>query len=222
MIRQFEFTLPLAAPGAPSALREPADFDGDGIVDLLDILTFAPLFGASVVGRPDADLNGDGALDCADMVVIHAARSDIGSMAPAASPSAVSLTRSWIGEARTRDDGSPVYRHGLSALERILRAMAPAATALLPNYPNPFNPETWIPFEIAEDADTTLRIYDVRGSLVRRLDLGRLAPGAYHSRGDAAYWDGRNDTGEPVASGVYVYELRAGSDRHARRMVVRK
>ena len=219
---EFAFAVPIAAPAAPSALRKPEDIDRDGAVGLTDIVAFAPLFGASAASRPGADLNGDGVLDFADMVVIHVARSDLGSMAPAAAPSALSQTQAWIDEARARDDGSVVYQRGLPALERILRAMTPAATALLPNYPNPFNPETWIPFDIAEDADATVRIYDVTGSLVRRLDLGRLPPGSYRSRGDAAYWDGLNGAGERVASGVYVYELQAGSVRRARRMVVRK
>jgi flagellar hook assembly protein FlgD len=100
--------------------------------------------------------------------------------------------------------------------------MAPKATALLPNYPNPFNPETWIPFDIAQDAEVTVRIYNFRGDVVRRLELGTLTAGAYRSRGDAVYWDGRNDSGEQAASGVYIVELRTGTERHARRMVLRK
>jgi len=68
----------------------------------------------------------------------------------------------------------------------------------------------------------TVRVYDTRGALVRRFDLGWLEPGAYRGRGDAAYWDGRNEMGELVSSGLYIYELRAGSHREARRMIVRK
>ncbi|MBT3269688.1 hypothetical protein HN371_21265 [Candidatus Poribacteria bacterium] len=96
------------------------------------------------------------------------------------------------------------------------------ATALLANYPNPFNPETWIPFDLSEAAEVTVHVYDARGVVVRRLDLGRLPPGAYRRRGAAAYWDGRNDFGESVSSGMYMYELRAGASRQMRRMVVRK
>lgn len=99
---------------------------------------------------------------------------------------------------------------------------AAATTALFANYPNPFNPETWIPFDLAEDADVTVHIYDLAGRSVRRLDLGRRGPGSYRGRTDAAYWDGRDDFGESVSSGMYIYELRAGSSRQARRMVIRK
>ncbi|MBT3269682.1 hypothetical protein HN371_21235 [Candidatus Poribacteria bacterium] len=97
-----------------------------------------------------------------------------------------------------------------------------ATTALLANFPNPFNPETWIPFDLSEAADVTVTVYDARGMVIRRLDLGRLAPGPYRDRRAAAYWDGRNDVGEPVTSGAYVYELRAGAHRDMRRMIVRK
>ncbi|MEO2003525.1 MAG: FlgD immunoglobulin-like domain containing protein, partial [Candidatus Poribacteria bacterium] len=98
----------------------------------------------------------------------------------------------------------------------------PAVSVLLPNYPNPFNPETWIPFGLAEGADVTVTIYNMVGAPVRRIDLGYLEPGVYESRREAAHWDGRNALGERVASGVYIYELRAGDFREIRRMLVRK
>jgi len=103
-----------------------------------------------------------------------------------------------------------------------LAALIPEQSALLPNYPNPFNPETWIPFDLAEPASVSIRIYDARGRVVRALSLGRLAPGRYRARHRAAHWDGRNATGSPVASGVYVVELVAGSYTERRRLVVRK
>ena len=93
---------------------------------------------------------------------------------------------------------------------------------LLPNYPNPFNPETWIPFELAADARVTIGIYDLLGGRVRTLDVGARPMGEHRSRDKAAYWDGRNARGERVASGVHVYELTAGDTRAVRRMVVRK
>jgi hypothetical protein len=98
----------------------------------------------------------------------------------------------------------------------------PLATALYPNYPNPFNPETWIPFSLAQSSEVRIRIYDVRGLLVRTLDLGRLEPGNYRTRGKAAHWDGANEEGERVASGVYFYRMDAGTFSETRRLVVIK
>ena len=95
-------------------------------------------------------------------------------------------------------------------------------TELLLNYPNPFNPETWIPFRLAEDADVMLTIYDVEGRMVRNLDIGHSKAGIYESRDKAIYWEGRNDLGENVASGVYFYHLTAGGYSATRRMVILK
>ena len=95
-------------------------------------------------------------------------------------------------------------------------------TVLLPNYPNPFNPETWIPYHLAEPADVTLTIYSVDGKVVRRLDLGHQDTGYYQSKARAAYWDGRNSVGERVASGLYFYTLTAGDFAATRKMLIMK
>ena len=99
---------------------------------------------------------------------------------------------------------------------------APTRTQLLANYPNPFNPETWIPFTLAAAGDVVVNVYDVNGRRVRSIALGRLQAGRYSDRDRAAYWDGRNDTGESAASGAYIYELRTEDAREMRRMVIRK
>ncbi|MYF99681.1 T9SS type A sorting domain-containing protein [Candidatus Poribacteria bacterium] len=98
----------------------------------------------------------------------------------------------------------------------------PDKTALLPNYPNPFNPETWIPYQLAASADITLTIYAPNGHEVRKLALGNQAAGIYQNRNRAAYWDGRNQLGEPVASGVYFYTITAGDFTATRKMLIRK
>ena len=98
----------------------------------------------------------------------------------------------------------------------------PDATALLPNYPNPFNPETWIPYHLANDADVTLTIYNVQGDVVRTLMFGQQPAGVYESRGRAAYWNGRNQIGEPVASGLYFYTLTAGEFTATRKLLIAK
>ena len=101
-------------------------------------------------------------------------------------------------------------------------AMAPNTTALLTNYPNPFNPETWIPYQLREAADVQISIYDPRGVLVRQLSLGHRVAGQYLSRSRAAHWDGRNEVGEPVASGLYFYTLTAGDFTATRKMLIVK
>jgi hypothetical protein len=111
---------------------------------------------------------------------------------------------------------------GAHDLRVTLSWMAPDATRALPNYPNPFNPETWIPFELDQAAQVTVSVHDVRGSLVRRIDLGYREAGYYTDRAAAAYWDGRNALGETAASGVYFYVLEAGERRATRRMVIHK
>ncbi|MDE0685035.1 MAG: T9SS type A sorting domain-containing protein, partial [Candidatus Poribacteria bacterium] len=98
----------------------------------------------------------------------------------------------------------------------------PETTALLSNFPNPFNPETWIPYQLAKPAEVTLTIYDVRGIVVRRLALGHQPAGVYHSRSRAIHWDGRNGIGERVASGLYFYTFTAGDFTATRKLLIRK
>ena len=100
--------------------------------------------------------------------------------------------------------------------------MSPNTTALLTNYPNPFNPETWIPYQLRDAADVQISIYDPRGVLVRQLSLGHRVAGQYVSRSRAAFWDGRNEVGEPVASGLYFYTLTAGDFSATRKMLIVK
>ena len=103
-----------------------------------------------------------------------------------------------------------------------LQVSLPAETALLPNYPNPFNPETWMPYQLAAPAAVTVTIYAADGQVVRALPLGFQPAGTYHNKDRAAYWDGRNRIGEPVASGLYFYTLTAGDTTATRRMLIRK
>ena len=98
----------------------------------------------------------------------------------------------------------------------------PEQDQLLQNYPNPFNPETWIPYQLSGDSPVSVSIYDRTGALVRTLSLGMQSAGFYNSRDRAAYWDGRNDAGEHVASGLYFYQLRTPSFHQTRRLVIIK
>jgi len=103
-----------------------------------------------------------------------------------------------------------------------LGALASKETAFLPNYPNPFNPDTWIPFDLQDAADVRITVHDVDGRVVRSLDGGHRPAGTYRTRGRAAHWDGRNEHGETVSSGVYFVEMLAGGRRITRRVALRK
>ena len=117
-------------------------------------------------------------------------------------------------------------RHGAAAPANSsfasVQIAIPDATRLLANYPNPFNPETWIPYQLTEPSDVKITIYDTRGVVVRHLDLGPQPAGTYTGRTRAAYWDGRNALGESVASGVYFYTLTAGEFTATGKMLIRK
>ena len=204
--------------------RLKGDINQDGVVDIRDLVLVASRFGQT--GPNIADANGDGNVDILDLVVVavelgnEAAAPSIYSDAMAMlSPTEV---KQWLEEARGLGLEDVTLQRGIWFLESLLAAFTPRETALLPNYPNPFNPETWMPYRLATDADVHILIYDSRGVLVRQLDLGRQSAGYYTDRGRAAYWDGRNEYAETVASGVYFYQLRTAEYSHMRRMVVVK
>ena len=135
--------------------------------------------------------------------------------------------RVWLADAAELETTDPTVQRGIIALERLLTTLTresniPNETALLPNYPNPFNPETWIPYRLKEAGDVSLTIHDLHGGMIRTLELGYQPAGEYQSRDRAAHWDGRNERGEPVASGVYFCTLAAGDFTATRRMLVGK
>ncbi len=101
-------------------------------------------------------------------------------------------------------------------------AAVPKSTSLLPNFPNPFNPETWIPYQLAKPSAVTITIFDVRGRVVRTLILGTQPSGIYRSQSKAAHWDGKNAFGEKVAGGMYFYRLTAGDFSATRKMLILK
>ena len=119
-------------------------------------------------------------------------------------------------------DADAIVGYNGPALTTQITVTANIGNALLVNFPNPFNPETWIPYQLAKDAEVTLTIYAIDGQVVRRLVLGHQPAGIYQTRSRAAYWDGRNAFGEPVASGVYFYTLTAGDFTATRKMLIRK
>jgi len=134
--------------------------------------------------------------------------------------------RMTIGEITATDSGGRTIISGgtLDARrdsEWLLRLpQMPGVSRLFQNFPNPFNPETWIPFQLADDAHVTISIYDASGKVIRVIDLGEQPAGFYTSKETAAYWDGRNTNGEVVASGVYFYAIRAGKLFATKKMII--
>ena len=204
------------------------DVNRDGEVNIQDLVLVAANFGKPVPdeGHP-ADVNGDGQIDIVDLVKVAGALSN-GTSAPAllAQVQDIDLTKKdveqWLSRAQQQKLTDPTSLQGIRFLEQLLAALTPKETALLSNYPNPFNPETWIPYQLAKSADVSISIYAADGTLVRTLDLGHQAVGTYQHRSQAAHWDGKNAVGEPVASGVYFYTLTADDFSATRKMLILK
>ena len=199
------------------------DANRDGVVNIQDLVLVASLFGQQ---NEHADVNGDGIVDIADLVL---AASAIGGGAGAPSLSGRVLetltaadVRHWLMQAEQLSHTDATYQHGMRYLQQLLAALTPTETVLLTNYPNPFNPETWIPYRLANPAKVAVSIHAADGHLVRTLTLGQQPAGIFESRHRAAYWDGKNEFGEPVASGIYFYTLTAGDFTATRKMLIRK
>ena len=213
------------APAPLESKKIAEDVNNDGVVNIVDLTLVASNFGKS--GTTTADVNGDGVVNIVDLTLVAgafgstAAAPEIWSRTLEVDPTRAEV-ESWLREARQMNLSDPAFQRGILILEQLLTALTPKETVLLPNYPNPFNPETWIPYQLAEPADVTVSIYATDGRLVRTLNLGHQSVGIYESRSRAAYWDGRNALGEPVASGVYFYTLTAGEFTATRKMLIRK
>ena len=201
-----------------------ADVNGDGIVNIQDLVLVASSFGKT--GQNAADVNADGVVNIADLVLV-AGNLGTGLGAPSLHPDSFDMfttadVQEWLSQAQELNSSHVDYQRGLLVLEQLLLALTPRETTLLPNYPNPFNPETWISYQLAEPAEVTLHIYAVDGRLIRTLALGHQPAGMYHSKDRAAYWDGKNEVGDSVASGLYFYTLTAGDFSATRKMLIRK
>ncbi len=214
-----EVTIP---PEPENAILE--DINRDGVVNIQDLVIVNVRFGQT--GKDSADINGDGIVNIVDLVLVAGAFKN-GAAAPAlySQPlerlTAADIQR-WLSQARQLELTGATSLRGILFLQQLLAALIPEESALLSNYPNPFNPETWIPYRLSKPADVTLTIYAVDGQMVRRLSLGHQPAGIYQSRSRAAYWNGKNKFGEPVASGLYFYTLTGGGFTATRKMLIRK
>ena len=202
------------------------DVNGDGVVNIQDLVAVTASFG-QFGENIAADVTGDGIVNIADLVFV-AGKLGEGAEAPSGwlreleAPLTKANLQQWLREARQMNLTDSTFQRGILVLEQLLAMSTPIETMLLPNYPNPFNPETWIPYQLAESADVAVSIYAADGTLVRALEFGRQPVGIYESRSRAAYWDGKNALGESVASGVYFYTLTAGDFAATRKMLIRK
>ena len=203
------------------------DLNHDGVVNILDLVLVASQFGKT--GPSAADLNGDNTVNIQDLVLVANALSNVAA-APSAKQPTAALVNTWLqlAQQNTSDAVSTSLREGFSyargiqVLEQLVEMLTPEKTALLANYPNPFNPETWIPYQLSKAANVSVTIYASDGSVVQTLVLGHQETGMYKNRSRAAYWDGKNELGESVASGLYFYTLTAGDFTATRRMLILK
>ena len=207
----------------PSETLTPTDVNGDGQVDIADLVLVVRSFGTTVVpgAIPNPDVNRNGVVDWPDLLLVVQVLASAADIA-AAPMSSVAYLQQWIDAAKRHHPDDATFEKGIAVLEQFLGSWQPRETALLANYPNPFNPETWIPYQLAKGTDVTVTIYDLQGAVVRRLMLGHQAAGIYHHRSRAAHWDGKNTVGEPVSSGIYFYTLTAGDFIATRKLLIIK
>lgn len=202
------------------------DVNDDGIVDIQDLHIISNNFYTHKPENKKVDVNMDGDVDIIDLLLVAA---HLGESSNGNSPKQVSISvqsknnlEKWILEAGRINDSSPILQKGIANLEMLMNSVLTKTSKLLPNFPNPFNPETWIPYDLASDADVSIHIYNIKGESVRHLKLGFQTVGTYRNQNRAAHWDGRNSLGEAVASGIYFYKLQAGKFQATRKMEVKK
>ena len=237
-------------PIVPTHRFPAVDVNRDGMVDVMDLVAIAahlstvpnnPKVDMTTANHTRADVNNDGFVNTLDIMAVASSASwgqavatieirsanDEGAKGKApqlhgAADVTPETIQGWIGLLRVEDDGSAIFDLSIANLEALLASIIPGETRLLLNYPNPFNPETWIPYQLAEATDVRVMIHSVNGSLIRMLELGHQAAGTYKGKSQAAYWDGRNELGEQVASGLYFYTLTAGDFSATGKMLIRK
>ena len=210
------------------------DVNQDGDVSILDLMQVAQNLGGNVSANPRADVNSDGIIDILDLIIVAGHINNSSTPAPSYLVNhnketlsdnkelMAATIQTWITQAHIENDGSELFQDGIVNLQKLLDALIPEKTKLLKNYPNPFNPETWIPYQLSEPAEVSLRIYTPDGKIVQSFMLGYQNTGIYKNRSRAIYWNGKNNFGEPVASGLYFYTLTAGDFTATRKMLITK
>ena len=191
------------------------DVNRDCEINIQDLVLVATRLGS---GSPkEYDVNDDGIIDIVDLVLVAGS---LGNINGAPSIRENHQIEQWIEEAKQINSDDPIFQKGILALEQLLRK--PIETELLSNYPNPFNPETWIPYQLSEPSNITLSIHSIDGNVIRTLSLGYKRQGLYHDRNKAIYWDGKNEVGETVSSGIYFFTLITKNSTQTKKMLILK
>ena len=213
------------APLTPPVSYAPYDVNKDGAVDNTDAGLVIDALGTR---NARYDVNGDGTANFLDVVLVFDNRDDNVAGAPTIvgnlklSAAKIERIEEQIDLLIATNDRSPAAMRTLVYLQQLLATARPERTQLFANYPNPFNPETWIPYELATDTHVRITIYNTQGVVIRTLQFGHQSAGYYTGRDRAAYWDGRNALGEQVASGLYFYQLETDTVSSLRKMVILK
>ena len=214
------------APLTPPVSYAPYDVNKDGAVDNTDAGLVIDALGTR---NARYDVNGDGTANFLDVVLVFDNRDDNVAGAPTIvgnlklSAAKIDVIEEQIDLLIATNDRSPAAMRTLVYLQQLLATETrPERTQLFANYPNPFNPETWIPYELATDTHVRITIYNTQGVVIRTLQFGHQSAGYYTGRDRAAYWDGRNALGEQVASGLYFYQLETDEMSSMRKMVILK
>ena len=209
------------------------DVNQDGTVNILDMVLVGQNLGQKPPSDPRVDVNKDGQVNILDLILVAeqlgknvaAGPSQMNIVKPAAfSPEDLIMVQRALDEL----EAVPEKSHSVEIAIQFLHAWLANAnqnvteTKLLPNYPNPFNPETWIPYQLAKAGDVAVKIYDISGRLVRTISVGFKPTGYYLTRERAVYWDGRNEVGEPISSGVYFIRFVAGDFAATQQVVIVK
>ena len=209
----------------PMTASNKYDVNSDGMVDNMDASLVIDALGTS---NAASDVNGDGTVNFLDVVLVFDNRDADAAAAPTIVGMKLSAVQIDVIEEQidlliATNDRSPAAMRTLVYMQQLLAMEArPEKTQLFANYPNPFNPETWIPYELATDTHVRLTIYNTQGVVIRTLQFGHQSAGYYTGRDRAAYWDGRNALGEQVASGLYFYQLETDEMSLMRKMVILK
>ena len=218
---------------------DPCDVNLDGTVDIFDLVSVVQQLQQIEFKNPRLDVNSDDIIDLLDLILVGqcfdqpkgaptvlVTNEPMSISKPELAFQLVGMIDGWIQEAQQMAV-NPIakavgFEEGVLILQRIKDQLRPSETVLLANYPNPFNPETWIPYRLSQPDDVTITIYDADGLLIRRLDLGPQPAGYYEHKDQAVYWNGKTETGETAASGTYFYTIKTNHYHQTRKMLVLK